>query len=76
MTYAEELSKLSRDDFFTRIDRDMRDADLEFAEVCTKRSDEELVDTLNYWKDREGRFAASRAAIVKAEINDRIHGKI
>ncbi len=76
MTYAAELSKRNADDFFAVIDRTIRNENLEFAEICTKRSDEELMGTLRHWQGKEGRYAERQAAIVKAEINDRLGNSI
>lgn len=72
MTYAQELANLSTADFFAVIDRNSRNADLEFAAVCKKRDDESLIDTLRHWQGKEGRYAKARAAIVKAEIEERM----
>jgi len=73
MTYAAELAKLSPKDFFAVIDRNFRNEDLAFADICKLRSNDELLDTLHYWKSKEGRYAEHKAAIVKAEIMDRFN---
>jgi hypothetical protein len=72
MTYSQELAQLSTDDFFAVIDRNSRNADLEFAAICKKRDDESLIVTLRHWQGKEGSCAKSRAAIVKAEIEERM----
>lgn len=72
MTYAQELAKLNTSDFFAVIDRNSRNADIEFADVCKKRDDESLIITLRHWQAKEGRYAKTRAAIVKAEIEERM----
>lgn len=73
MTYSQELAKLNADDFFAVIDRNIRNEDLAFEDICKLRSNDELLDTLHYWKSKEGRHAERKAAIVKAEIMDRFN---
>lgn len=72
MTYAQELAQLSTEDFFKLIDRNTRNENLEFADVCSKRSDEELLVTLRHWQGQEGSRATRLVAIVRGEILERM----
>jgi hypothetical protein len=66
------MNNLNREDFFAIIDRNIRNGILAFEDICKARSDEELVTTLRHWQGQEGKVAARTAAIVRAEIMDRI----
>lgn len=64
---------LSADQFWTLVDRALRNDLLAFEDKCKLREDEELVATLRHWQGKDGKRAAQYAAIVKAEIKDRMN---
>jgi hypothetical protein len=66
------MNNLNSADFFAIIDRNVRNDILAFEDACKARSDDELVETLRHWQGQEGKVAARTAAIVRAEIMDRV----
>ena len=75
-SHSTSFSNLNGADFFAMIDREIRNDNLAFEDICKARSDEELMITLRHWNAQEGRRAARYAAIVKAEIMDRISPQV